>query len=349
VNLSLGSGYVVNACIGIQEQTDAAQVRRTALAFASGLSFDEVSAGNVGLVVTEAATNILKHAGAGQVVLRSLECAGAAGIEMLALDKGPGIADPGRCFKDGYSTAGTSGTGLGAIARLATRHDVYSVQGQGTVLMAQVWRGGRSCEPPGPAKRFCIGGVGVAMAGEQECGDDWVFQEIGRGGRMTVADGLGHGENAAIAARAAIRTAREHVSEPAHSLLERIHGALRHTRGATVAVAEIDLAAQVVRFAGVGNIAAAVVTASGMMRRLVSLAGTAGHEVRKMVEFTYPWESGALLLMHSDGLQTHWSFDSYPGLLNRHPSLIAGVLYRDHARGRDDVTVVVARETGPGS
>jgi serine phosphatase RsbU (regulator of sigma subunit) len=187
------------------------------------------------------------------------------------------------------------------------------------------------------------------MAGEQECGDDWVFQEIGRGGRMTVADGLGHGENAAIAARAAIRTAREHVSEPAHSLLERIHGALRHTRGATVAVAEIDLAAQVVHFAGVGNIAAAVVTASGMMRRLVSLAGTAGHEVRKMVEFTCPWESGALLLMHSDGLQTHWSFDSYPGLLNRHPSLIAGVLYRDHARGRDDVTVVVARETGPGS
>jgi serine phosphatase RsbU (regulator of sigma subunit) len=183
------------------------------------------------------------------------------------------------------------------------------------------------------------------MAGEEECGDDWVFQEFARSARMTVADGLGHGLNAAIAARAAIRTAREHVSVPVQSLLERIHGALRATRGATVAVAEIDLAAQVVRYVGVGNIAAALVTGSGMTRRLVSLAGTAGHEVRKIVEFTYPWESGALLLMHSDGLQTHWSFDSYPGLLSRHPSLIAGVLYRDYARGRDDVTVVAARET----
>ncbi len=62
------------------------------------------------------------------------------------------------------------------------------------------------------------------------------------------------------------------------------------------------------------------------------------------MEFTYPWDSCSLLLMHSDGLQTQWSFDSYPGLLERHPSLIAGVLYRDYARGRDDVTVVVAQE-----
>jgi anti-sigma regulatory factor (Ser/Thr protein kinase) len=344
VNLT-GSGYLASACIRIQEQTDAAEVRRAAMAFAAELSFDEVSAGNMGLVVTEAAKNILKHAGGGQVVLRSLERAGAAGIEMLALDKGPGIADPGRCFEDGYSTAGTCGTGLGAIARLATIHDVYSLRGQGTVLMAQVWKGGRSGDPAVPARRFCVGGVGVVMAGELECGDDWFFQELARGVRMTVADGLGHGENAAVAARAAIRTAREHLSESAPSLLQRIHSGLRSTRGAAVAVAEIDLAAQVVRFAGVGNIAAVLVSGSGATRHLVSLAGTAGHEVRKIVEFTYPWESGSFLLMHSDGLQTHWSFDSYPGLLQRHPSLIAGVLYRDHARGRDDVTVVVARET----
>ena len=338
---------MVNVCIGIQEQTDVAEARRAAVDLVSRLSFDEVSAGNVSLVVTEAAKNILKHAGCGQVILRSLERAGAAGIEILALDKGPGIADPGRCFDDGYSTAGTPGTGLGAIARLATKHDVYSLPGQGTVLMAQVWKGGRSSGQPVSARRFCIGGVGIAMAGEEECGDDWIFQESARGARMTVADGLGHGENAAIAARAAIRTAREHVSESAHSLLERIHPALRSTRGAAVAVAEIDPAAQVVRYAGVGNIAAALVSGSGLMRRMVSLAGTAGLEVRKMVEFTYPWEPGSVLLMHSDGLQTHWSFDSYPGLLNRHPSLIAAVLYRDHARGRDDATVVEAREARP--
>jgi len=336
---------LINACVGIQEPTDAAEVRRTSAALAAGLAFDETSAANLGLVVTEAATNLLKHAGGGQVVLRSLESGDAVGVEMLALDKGPGIADPGRCFQDGYSTAGSSGTGLGAIARLSTVNAVYSRRGQGTVLMAQVWKKTRDGVMFTPPPRFHVGGVGVPIAGETECGDDWVFQEQARGARITMADGLGHGEAAAIAARAAIRTARERVNEPAPALMERIHGALRSTRGAAVAVAEIDPAAHVVRFVGVGNIAAIVLSPSGTMRRLVSMAGTAGLEVRKMVEFTYPWDSGSLLLMHSDGLHTQWSLDNYPGLIDRHPSLIAGVLYRDHARGRDDVTVVAVRET----
>jgi anti-sigma regulatory factor (Ser/Thr protein kinase) len=335
---------VFNACIRIQEKTDSAEARRTALELASRLLFDETSGGNVGLVVTEAAKNQLKHAGGGQIILRALEHGGAAGIEILALDKGPGIADPGRCFEDGYSTAGTSGTGLGAIARLSTLHEIYSRRGEGTALLAQVWKGGRTGGPPLHGPGFRVGGVSIAMAGEEECGDDWIFQDFPRGARITVADGLGHGENAALAARAAIRTAREQVDGPAHSLLERIHGALRPTRGAAVAVAEIDPPSRMVRFAGVGNIAAAIVTDSGIVRRLVSFAGTAGLEARKIVEFTYPWDSRSLLLMHSDGLQTQWSFDCYPGLLERHPSLIAGVLYRDYARGRDDVTVVVAQE-----
>ena len=185
------------------------------------------------------------------------------------------------------------------------------------------------------------------MPGEQECGDAWIFQERARSVRLTLADGLGHGVHAADAAQAALRTARERIQEPAPELLGRIHGALRATRGAAVAVAEIDPAAQVLRFAGVGNISAIVVPESGPPRRLVSHAGTAGQEVRKTQEFTYPWDFRSILLMHSDGLQTHWSFDSYPGLLDRHPSVIAGVLYRDHTRGRDDVSVVVAREVRP--
>ena len=75
---------------------------------------------------------------------------------------------------------------------------------------------------------------------------------------------------------------------------------------------------------------------------MVSYNGTVGHEVRKIREFTYLWPKGGLLVMHSDGLGTQWRLDRYPGLIARHPSLIAGVLYRDFNRGRDDVTVLVA-------
>lgn len=336
---------MVNTNISVQEQTDVSEVRRAALDCAERLSFDPTQSGNVGLVVTEAARNVLKHAGGGQVLLRSLAHGESSGVEILALDKGPGIADLGRCFEDGYSTAGTSGTGLGAISRLSTVCEVYSRSGQGTALLAQIWRHGNGSRKPAP--RFRVGGVCVPMPGEEDCGDAWIDQQPTARARLTLADGLGHGPAAADAARAAIRTARENPAESGTALLERIHGALRPTRGAAVAVAEIDPPAQVLRFAGIGNIAAAVVPDHGPLRRLVSLAGTAGHEVRKISEFSYPWSSQSVLVMHSDGLQTQWSFDPYPGLRERHPSLIAGVLYRDYVRGRDDATVVVAREAQP--
>ena len=127
-------------------------------------------------------------------------------------------------------------------------------------------------------------------------------------------------------------------------LFAAIHLALRSTRGAAVAIAEIELAKQLVHFAGLGNVAGAVVSRAGT-KNMVSLNGTAGVEMRKVTEFSYPWADDALLVLHSDGLGTHWSMDQYPGLCLRHPTVIAGVLCRDHERGgRDDATVVVAKQ-----
>ena len=76
---------------------------------------------------------------------------------------------------------------------------------------------------------------------------------------------------------------------------------------------------------------------------VVSQPGTAGHLARGIREYTYRWPSGALLVLHSDGVSTHHDLTRYPGLGQRHPALIAGVLLRDAGRGRDDATVVVAR------
>jgi len=165
---------------------------------------------------------------------------------------------------------------------------------------------------------------------------------------ILLADGLGHGILAAEAAVEAVKTFQNNTSLAPAQVVAAIHAALRSTRGAAVAVAEVDAAQQVVRFAGVGNIAGLILSADGC-RHLVSHNGTAGHEVRKIQEFTYPWPARGggrqpLLILHSDGLTSRWDLDRYPGLAQRHPSLIAGVLYRDFYRGRDDVTVVVATE-----
>src|SRR5262249_24642538 len=125
--------------------------------------------------------------------------------------------------------------------------------------------------------------------------------------------------------------------------VEALNLALRATRGAAVAVAHIDAARKVVQFAGLGNISAAVY--GDGLRHLVSQHGTAGHGARRIEAYTYPWGERSVLVMHSDGIGARHDLSGYPGLLERHPGLVASVLYRDFARGRDDATVVVARRT----
>lgn len=117
---------------------------------------------------------------------------------------------------------------------------------------------------------------------------------------------------------------------------------MRATRGAAVAVACVDQPSSVVRYAGIGNISAALIGGSKPLL-LISHNGTAGYHSPRLQEFTYPLPQQGLLVMHSDGLHTNWNLDDYPGLRRRDPSVIAGILYRDWARERDDACVAVAR------
>jgi len=316
------------------------EVRRAAVTLAAALGFSEDDQGRVALVATEAATNLVKHAVGGEVVLRSVTLAEGGEIEILALDRGPGIADVGRCLRDGYSTAGTAGHGLGAISRLSDLFDITSVPGVGTALLARV-RPASAPVQPGPE----VGAVCLPVGGEEVCGDAWAVEVFPDRTVVLVADGLGHGLPAATASREAVRVFRQVARSEPDDILRALHAALRPTRGAAAAVAVLDRAAGRVRYAGIGNVAGVLVGPGGR-QGLVSLSGTLGHEVRKVSPFEYPWPAGGLLVMHSDGLGSQWDVGRYPGLISRHPALVAGVLYRDGRRGRDDVTVVVVRGAG---
>jgi anti-sigma regulatory factor (Ser/Thr protein kinase) len=308
---------------------------------AMSLGFSAEEAGRAALVVTELGSNLLKHAGGGEVLLRSLDDGDHRGLEVSALDRGPGIANVTESLRDGASTAGTPGTGLGAVRRLSSCFDIYSLSGAGTAVLAQLWG---NHKPRPAAGRLDVGAVCLPKPGEEISGDAWMAQQRGSRNVIAVADGLGHGPLAAEASRMAMRVIRQHVADGPERRMVAVHAGLKSTRGGAVAVAEVDLGRNIVRFCGLGNISA-VILSDGSERRLVSQNGTAGHTAGRISEFTYPWPSGALLVLHSDGLATRWDFGSYPGLARRHPSLIAAVLYRDFNRGRDDVTVVVARES----
>lgn len=329
--------------VTIADTSQIATARRQAAGLAQSLGFGETVAGKVALLITEIASNLIKHtAQGGEILLGSLEKDGLTGIEIISLDRGPGIGNIPDAMRDGFSTAASRGAGLGAIQRLAHQFDLYSLPDRGTVLLARLWS-----QQPKPDGRLSleVGGFSVAKPGEEACGDAWSVASQPDGLLILLADGLGHGPDAALAAQEAVRVFRSRSQLGPEQLLEFIHGGLRHTRGAAVAVAQINTAQSNLCYGGLGNISAQIIAGPERnSRHLVSLNGTAGHAARKIQQLAYPWSAGSLLILHSDGLATRWNLSDYPGLSQREPSLIAATLYRDFRRGSDDTNVVVIRE-----
>jgi len=322
----------------IVHASDIAAARRAGQKLAVELGFSEERAGQLALIVTESGTNLLKHAGEGVLYLSVAQAAGVPGVDVLAVDAGPGIADLDACLRDGMSTAGTAGTGLGALRRLAHEFDVWSEPGQGALFFMRLWR---DAEAP-PRCGVEVGALTVALAGEEACGDGWGVACDAQGASLVAVDGLGHGPYAAAAAHGAIRElAHRPCSEPG-KLVEAAHEALRITRGAALAAARIDFEQDVVRFAGIGNIGAYVIDGD-TRRALVSHNGIVGHNMRKVHEFSVPCAPGAMCILHSDGIQTQWELERYRGLAARSPALVAGMLMRDFIRRRDDAMVLVVR------
>jgi hypothetical protein len=279
-----------------------------------------------------------------------------SGIDILSLDQGPGIANIGESLRDGHSTAGSLGTGLGAIRRQSSLFDVFSVAGQGTAVFSRVWQhsppelgfSSDTHSAPNLPPEMVVGTVCLPVRGEQACGDAWAMKAGRDVTFFLLVDGLGHGPDAATAANRAVEVFEKNKLSCPADFLHLIHAALHGTRGAAVAVAEVSLKSGLVRYAGVGNLSGLIISA-GTSHNLVSHCGTAGVAARNIREFSLPWPDHGLLVLHSDGIQTHWSLSDYPGLARKHPALIAGVLYRDNQRQRDDSTVVVARAAEPRS
>ncbi|MCJ2036152.1 SpoIIE family protein phosphatase [Methylobacterium sp. J-068] len=324
--------------VTVTEASQVAEARRRAVAAAQAIDFDETASGRVALVATELASNIVKYGVPGEILVGAYRDGTGSGVEILALDKGPGLSDVAAALRDGHSTGGSAGEGLGAVLRLSQAFDIASRPGSGTAVLARLAPVRRS--PPEPVPGF--GAVTVPLRGETANGDACAVHERGDGWTAIVADGLGHGPAAAEASEAAIRIFRiNHGAQPG-MILSAVHAGLHHTRGGAVSVARYDRDTGILTFAGIGNVAGAVV-AGAATKRTVSLAGTAGHAARRIQEFEYPMGPEDLFVLCSDGIATGWSLDAYPGLAMAHPTLVSGVVYRDFARARDDATVLVVR------
>ena len=321
--------------IRIEDQSSLAEVRRIANRAADAEDLSTDARGRLALVISEACTNLVKHATGGEIHVAGLSKRYESGVEVLAIDRGPGIENLDRVMEDGFSTTGTAGTGLGAIRRASQTFDIYSTRGKGTVVMAQIGNPGSKS-----TAGITIGAVEKAFAPEPVSGDAWSVSWEESIASAILVDGLGHGIAAAEAANEAISAFDRHGSLGPAAFLQRAHLSLRATRGAAASVAVLNFEKRQVSFGGLGNVSGWLVGTS-KMQAMVSHNGTLGLSAPRFQEFTYPLPDPGFLVMHSDGLLTNWEIS--PLARNRHPSVIAALLYRDSSRGRDDVCVLVIK------
>ena len=330
--------------IEVSEASQVAEVRRVAAELARAEHMTEAECGKLALIVSEAATNLVKYGKAGAVNLSRYVEGTQRGVQLIAVDSGPGFADFAAAARDGHSTAGSLGIGLGVIMRSSTFFDIYSVPGEGTAMISRLAHAAPRKPVPG-VPPFEFAARSTPKKGQAECGDAWSVRDFGSRQLVCIADGLGHGPLAAQAsARAMLVFDSARADEDPATIMARAHEELKTTRGAVMGILALDREACTAHYCGVGNIAAAIHLGNDS-KHLLSIEGTVGYRMRATRTHSTPWVPTAVAVLYTDGLSGRWGPGKYPGLLTRHPGLIASVLFRDHARDTDDATIVVARRS----
>ena len=325
----------------IAHSSDGGAAQRAAKAMSLALGFSEQAAEEIGLTARELASNLVKHAARGTLTLTPLVENGRAGIEMESADSGPGIADVEEAMRDGFSTAGSLGCGLGAVNRLMDQVEIASQPGVGTRLVCRRWRR----ESPFGTDR-CPLDIGVASRPHPKMnvnGDAFVIKQAGDTALVAVIDGLGHGPEAHKAAKAARLYVESHDDQPLRDIFRGVGRTCRATRGVVMALARFDRPKETLTFASFGNIEVRVLGSAAPINFVVR-RGIVGVHTTDPVVTEHPWPRKCLLVLHSDGISTRWHWDDFAALADKPADVIAQGLLRALAKEEDDATVLVVRD-----
>lgn len=334
---------VTRESIEVFGSSDVLAARNVARTLAAAIGFDETAREEVALAVSELASNLLKHAGGGQLTLTPLAQGGRAGIQIETVDSGGGIADVDQALADGFSTAGSLGYGLGTVNRLMDELDITSYQGpgSGTGIVCRRWLR----EQPGSATA-CPLAFGAATRPHPhmaENGDAFVIKQWAESALVGVVDGLGHGQFACRAAQAARQYVETHYDQPLEVIFRGVERACRATRGVVMALTRFDWGRSRLLFASVGNVEARAWGNSEPMNFIVR-RGIIGSNAPLPVVTEYCWDSRGVVVLHSDGVRTHWRWADFPDLATASATVVAQQLLRALAKDDDDATVVVVKQ-----
>jgi anti-sigma regulatory factor (Ser/Thr protein kinase) len=311
-------------------------------ALAMEIGFNEERTGKVDIIVAEIVTNLVKHAGGGQLIVKRIKDQhNGDGIELISIDNGPGIPDLKKMMQDGISTTNTLGHGLGAIQRLSGKCEIYSQKGWGTIILSRIFK----LEKDNFKKQLPveISSLVLPKPGEEVCGDGFFYKQTKEKLKIFLGDGLGHGPEAALAVNTAINEFRHNTEEKPSDVIRTLHQSIRKTRGIVACVAVFSFKDKFWRICGVGNIATRISSFVGT-KNYVAHNGIIGHNIpNTMKDQEIPYEPGQNIILASDGIKTKWDLLKYPGIIKSDLSILTAALYKDHTRNSDDASIVVAK------
>jgi anti-sigma regulatory factor (Ser/Thr protein kinase) len=305
--------------------------------------FTEMEAGKIDIIVSEITSNLIKHADRGELLYK-IESIGEKDsiFEIISIDNGPGIADTARMLRDGVSTTSTLGQGLGAINRLSTVAQLYSIPGWGTILYSKVKT---NEEQKFSAKSFEleVKGVCVNKPKETTCGDGYRIKRNESETIIFFGDGLGHGERAKEAVDYAGDFFFESNETDPVELLRQMHDKVRKTRGLVATIAVCSRSTNEWKICGVGNILTRMYTGL-QYKNYMSYNGTVGLTIpNSMKASVFAVEKNQHLIMCSDGIQTRWDLGKYGSIFKYDSTILAAAIYKDFTRGNDDASVLIAK------
>ncbi|MCA1556102.1 MAG: ATP-binding protein [Acidobacteria bacterium] len=340
----------------IRDEAQVGAVRRAVHVYAGEIGFTERELAEIDIVVQEVGTNAARYAKGGGQIHFTTTLGAEPGLELFYTDQGPGIYDLERVVRDGVSTGGSLGAGLGAVRRLSDEFEIYStIQGtgrlaslarwttHGTAILLRKWVAtARLSDKTHAATARRIGVWSRPHPKEDKNGDAYFVRSRAGQTLIAVIDGLGHGPGAHEASQVALETLADWQGESLKDVFHAAHAALRPTRGAVMGACIMDTTRGSFAYAGVGNIEVRVFNAPEPVRPIPN-NGTLGARLDKVRVWSYAWAEGATVVLSSDGVSASWDINDYPGLLQKSPQLLAGILMRDYGRDSDDATVLVAR------
>lgn len=340
----------------VRDEAQVGAVRRAVHGYAGGIGFTERELAEIDIVVQEVGTNAARYARGGGQIHFTTTLGAEPGLELFYTDQGPGIHDLERVVRDGVSTGGSLGAGLGAVRRLSDEFEIYStIQGtgrlaslarrttHGTALLLRKWvTAARLSDKTHAATARRIGVWSRPHPNEDKNGDAYFVRRRAGQTLIAVVDGLGHGPGAHAASHVALEILANWQGESLEDIFHAAHAALRPTRGAVMGACVMDASRGTFSYAGVGNIEVRVFNAPEPVRPIPN-NGTLGARLDKVRVWSYAWAERATVVLASDGVSASWDINDYPGLLQKSPQLLAGILMRDYGRDSDDATVLVAR------